>query len=306
MKIRGIGINGHPSWWRGDLKIFEEDLKLAQEVGFDYMEIPPHGLDVICGRKLNYKRLEKIKEIMGRYKLKYNVHAPDLLNFMDEEREELHKEVFFQVLEFSKEIGANLVVYHSGWVTSEVAKNKELFEKLKAKERESLAYFADIARDYGILLSVENSNIDLNIIQGKIFCYGINIYDLVDQIEKIDKPNVGITLDIGHGYIASKYIINYDFLSAIKRAKKFINNIHLHDNFGTVNDIKENIPYMYRIIYGWGDLHLPLGWGNIPFGKIFSIIRPNFTYITLELESRHRDEYKNSLEFAKKLCNLFL
>jgi sugar phosphate isomerase/epimerase len=305
MIIKGIGINGHPSLWQGDLKIFEEDLSFAQEIGFDYVEIPPHGLDVICGGKLNYKRLEKVKEIMGRYKLKYNVHAPDILSLMDNEREELHKNLFFNVLEFSKEIGSNLIVYHAGWVTNDIAKNKELFEKLKEKERESLAYFADIAMDYGIIISVENSNVDLNIIQGKIFCYGTNIYDLIDQIEKIGKPNVGITLDIGHGYIASKYL-KYDFFSAIKSAEKFINNIHLHDNFGAINDIKENIPYMYRFNYGLGDLHLPLGWGEIPFEKIFPIIKPNFVYITLELEPRHRDEYKNSLDFAKKLCNLFL
>jgi sugar phosphate isomerase/epimerase len=304
MIIKGIGINGHPSLWQGDLKIFEEDLKFAQEIGFDYIEIPPHGLDVICGGKLNYKRLEKVKEIMGRYKLKYNVHAPDILSLMDNEREELHKNVFFNVLEFSKEIGANLIVYHAGWVMSDIAKNKELFERLKEKERESLAYFADIAMDYGIMISVENSNVDLNIIQGKIFCYGANIYELIDQIEKIGKSNVGITLDIGHGYIASKYL-KYDFLSAIKSAEKFINNIHLHDNFGAINDIRENIPYMYRLNYGLGDIHLPLGWGEIPFEKIFSIIKPNFVYITLELEPRHRDEYKNSLDFAKKLCNLF-
>lgn len=302
-RIKGIGINGHPSLWQGDLKIFEEDLKFSQEVGFDYMEIPPHGLDVIVGGRINYKRLEKIKEIMEKYNLKYNVHVPDLLNLMDEKHESIQKEIFYSVLEFTKEINGELIVYHAGRINGEAAKNKDLLERLKEKERESLKEFADEARKLGIIISIENSSVDLSIIKGENFSYGVYIEELVKQVEKINKPNVGITIDLGHGYIASKYL-GYDFESSIKKAEKYINNIHLHDSFGIANNINEKIPYMYKVIYGLDDLHLPLGWGDLPFEKIFSMIKPDFTYITLELEPRHRDEYKESLKFAKKLANL--
>ncbi len=302
--IKGIGINGHPSLWQGDLKIFEEDLKFSQEVGFDFMEIPPHGLDVILGGKINYKRLERIKEIMGKYKLRYNVHAPDSLNLMERKYRSIQKEVFYSVLEFTKEIGGELIVYHAGRVGGENVKDKDALEELKGEEREVLREIAEEAEKLGIIISIENSNVDLDIIKGEDFSYGIYIEELVDQVEKINKPNVGITIDLGHSYISSKYL-GYDFEGSIKRGERYINNIHLHDCFGIVNDLDKKIPYMYKIIYGLDDLHLPLGWGNIPFEEVFSIIKPKFSYLTLELEVRHRDEYKESLLFAKKLCNLF-
>jgi len=303
--VKGIGINGHPSFWQGDLKAFEEDLKFAQEVGFDYMEIPPHGLDVIVGGKINYKRLEKIKEIMKKYNLKYNVHAPDLLNLMDEKYESIQKEVFYSVLEFTKEINGELIVYHAGRIYGEVIKDKELLERLKEKERENLKEIADEAKKLGIIISVENSNVDLGIISGEYYSYGVYIDELIEQVEKINRQNVGITIDLGHGYIASKYF-GYEFESTIKRAEKYINNFHLHDNFGIANEIDNRIPYMYKVIYGLDDLHLPLGWGRIPFEKIFSIVRPDSCYLTLELEVRHKEEYRESFLYAKNLCGLFL
>lgn len=303
--VKGIGINGHPSLWQGNLEIFEEDLKFSKEVGFDFMEIPPHGLDVIIGGKINYKRLERIKEIMKKYDLKYNVHAPDSLNLMDEKYRSIQKEVFYSVLDFTKEIGGELIVYHAGRVKGEIAKDKYTLEKLKEEEREILKEIAEESEKKGIIISIENSNVDIKIIRGEEFSYGVFIEDLVDQVEKINKSNVGITIDLGHGFISSKYL-KYDFFSSIKRAEKYINNIHLHDCFGTVNDIDGQIPYMYKIIYGLDDLHLPLGWGEIPFEEIFSMIKPNPLYLTLELEIRHKDEFKNSLFFVKKLSNLFL
>ena len=42
-------------------------------------------------------------------------------------------------------------------------------------------------------------------------------------------------------------------------------HMHLHDSFGRPTTVRKFYSDAERVAYGMGDLHLPLGWGAIPF-----------------------------------------
>ena len=59
------------------------------------------------------------------------------------------------------------------------------------------------------------------------------------------------------------------------------------------------------ITYGQGDIHLPLGWGNIPFEKIFSTLKLKKDILfNFELTHRYKKYYSQNVEKAKKLISL--
>lgn len=301
--IKSVGINGNYAMWEGDLEKLERWLALFETVGFDHVEIPPHGLDVIVGGNINKKRLERIKNILQRFKLNYTVHAPDFLNLMDSKNISLQKAVFRASLEFTYEIGGKILVYHAGKVPADYAKDEVLLEDLKAMERELLREFSDSISNTDILIGVENADVDPSIVFGKKYAYGALIDKLVEQISKIDKPNIGITLDFGHARVASTYF-GFDYLSSIMLASPYIKSLHVYDSFGRPNYMDESLPYMFQIVYGLDDLHLPLGWGNIPLEEVFSKLEISQAFMTIELDYRYKDEYSESLRLARHLASL--
>jgi len=92
----------------------EKTLSNFQDIGFDYAEIPVHGVDAIFNGKINWLQIREIKDILKKFKLKYTVHGPDLLNLMDSSNFKLQKEIFKSGIEFANAIGAEIFVYHGG------------------------------------------------------------------------------------------------------------------------------------------------------------------------------------------------
>lgn len=301
--IKSVGINGNPAMWEGDLEKLEKWLVLFESLGFDHVEIPPHGLDVIIGGNINRKRLEKIKSILQQFRLNYTVHAPDFLNLMDSKNIDLQKAVFRASLEFTYEIRGRLLVYHAGKVPADYTKDEALLEDLKAMERELLREFSNSISNTDILIGVENADVDPSIVFGKKYAYSALIDKLVEQVSKIGKPNVGITFDFGHAKVASTYF-GFDYFSSIMLASPYINSLHVYDSFGKPNYMDESLPYMFQLIYGLDDLHLPLGWGDIPLGEIFSKLEISQAFMTIELNHRYKDEYSESLRIARYLASL--
>ena len=81
-------------------------------------------------------------------------------------------------------------------------------------------------------------------------------------------------------------------------------HIHMHDSFGNIETIPAYID-AEKTSYGQGDLHLPLGWGDIPFEKIFSEIKfPDNLNLNFELPIRYLKYFPENIEKAKKLLKL--
>ncbi len=131
---------------------------------------------------------------------------------------------------------------------------------------------------------------------------GVFIDKLVDQIARIAKPNVGITFDFGHARVASTHF-GFDYFSS-ELASPYINSLHVYDSFGRPNNVDRELPYMFQLIYGLGDLHLPPGWGNLPLEKSFSNLKISQAFMTLEIHPGYKDKYAEGLKTAKYLASL--
>ncbi|GAB4115415.1 MAG: TIM barrel protein [Candidatus Caldatribacteriota bacterium] len=317
----------------------EKSLTEIQDIGFDYAEIPVHGVDAIIMGKLNRFQTRIIADILKKVKLKYTVHGPNLLNLMDYHNFKLQKSIFKAGIEFAHTIGAELFVYHGGKIPlrekfsgegiiqnsiTKIPPRKKI-EKLKNIEVMALQELATFAHDLNVVIAVENSSPDVEeeffwelskninrqvnslLLQSKsIFLrevsrynYSSKIEELVEQIKKINHKNVGIALDFGHAFLASRYY-HFSFLDSIKLALPYLKHIHIHDCFGkpkiTQDDVDINL-----IQFGIGDLHMPIGWGEIPYEKVFPLIKSYKGILCLELKPRYKRFFHYSLQVLREL-----
>jgi len=293
MRIKGIGIDAHSPRLDGSLEVLEHDLALFQRVGFDYVEISVHGVDAILGGRLHERRVKEVQEIVGKFDLQYTVHSPDPLNLCDVERLDLQKAVFRASLEFAQAIGAEIMVYHGG-ATNPPNSNEEAglsVERLKEIEREALSELAYDAAALWVVIGVENVGPT---------SYSARIVELVEQVRKINHPNVGITLDFGHAYLTARPL-GYDFLEAIELAAPNIVHVHVHDNFGRVLRFPQDVPYIYTAPLGVNDMHLPPGWGEIPYREVFSRLKDYQGVVLMELKPRYSPYFEEALQEMRRL-----
>ena len=343
MHIKGIGINIDSSTIDGDLDLLEKTLANIQDKGFDYAEIPVHGVDAIFKGKLNWLQTRAITDILKEFKLKYTVHGPDSLNLMDPSNFKLQREIFKSGIEFTNAIGGEIFVYHGGKIPLQeeikgegIRQNSLLkipslknIKRLKKIEVKTLQELATFAKDLGVTITIENISPELEeetlwelskqfngrtfpysavvpqtpkpvfLQEVRKYKYGTKIEELVDQVKEIDRDNVGVTLDFGHAYLASKYY-HFKFLDSIRLALPYIKHVHIHDCFG-----KPKVSYEEQDInliqFGIGDLHMPVGWGEIPYDKIFRLLKNYNGVLCLELKPRYKKFYKYSLERVKEL-----
>jgi sugar phosphate isomerase/epimerase len=114
----------------------------------------------------------------------------------------------------------------------------------------------------------------------------LRIGPIVEQIEAVGHPNVGMTLDLAHQHIAAT-ALGFNYLDAVAEAAPYVSHLHLNDNFGKLDmgfhDEADQAPY------GEADLHLPPGWGSIPFAEAFRRLANYDGYIIVELKERYRE-----------------
>jgi len=287
--IKGVGINAHSYRINGDLELLEADLAFFEEVGFDYVEIPIHGVDGVVGGQLNLDNMKKVKEALRKHHLKATVHCPDPLNLREGDFE-LSQKVFKSSIEFTSGIGAGILVYHAGnfKTSKQVSQHQDLARRKEIKALESLS---DFAAERGVQICVENVTGSLE--------------ELVRMVGEVDRENIGITCDFGHAFLFySVYGKEGDFLESIKKAVPYLRHVHIHDNFGrfTSDFVLDSLttPYIDRLPFGEGDLHMPPGMGKIPYNKIISLIKGYRGVVMMEIDPRYKDFYQEALTSIKK------
>jgi len=266
-----VGISTNADMIDGDLVRFGGQLEAVARSGADTAEIILHSLDVVVNGRLDPGVLAKVKQITSSFNLKYSIHLPFILNLLDYERLGIYTDVFRAGLRFAGEIGATAVVYHSSMAKLDAASLSHHYEPrygtqetsslskiLFQEDAERLSLLADEAASMGVLIGVENPNPPRDMTG--LCTYGFSPAALVEQVRQIGKPNLGVTLDFGHLYLAS-LDLGFDYIQAVRTLAPHAVHAHIHDNFGKP-DAGE--PYIQRLPYGLGDLHLPPGKGVLP------------------------------------------
>jgi len=320
MKIAGIGIDSSALGKTNQLNQFEHNLDTLVKMGYRVVEIGLEQFNLIINGEIKRPEFDNLKSLLKNFNLTYTVHGFLRLNLAYDERVELCRKIMNAQVEFCKEIGATCLVVHSGLeslttlrqgIRHTLLSNDELLQG-ERNEVVALKVAGKLASDADLLICVENGDAhlwELNVITqyggvpSDLAKYHARLLlpKIVDQLERVNHPNVAMTLDLGHLYIASK-ILGFEYLPAIKEAAFWIKHLHVSDNFGNLDRNVYNEPD--RWAFGEADMHMPPGWGCIPLKQAISCL-PDFNgYVILELNEGFRDYFKNALNIAKDLFHV--
>ena len=290
--MKKIGFTGQCP--NGDISALAEQIRRCKEASVNSLEISLYETDVICGKKLNLPELKILKDTVLNQGLDYTVHGELSVNLLDQDNFEDHKEVLKRDIEVSGEINATHLVTHFGQTTNVIYENKDTYFTHLKRQQECYAELGEYAKQYNVTLAIEN-----------LFPFKQNYYaplpnEIAKELNEINHPNIKCCLDISHAYINCTFR-NVHFIKELKAMGPLSEHIHMHDSFGKIERIWTYID-AEDTSYGQGDLHLPLGWGDIPFDKIFDEVEfPKNINLNFELPIRYEKYYKESIIKAREL-----
>jgi sugar phosphate isomerase/epimerase len=278
---------------RSDLSGLDRALGRIEDAGATHAELALFEADLIAGGHVLPGPRRQLEAICGRRRLRYTAHSTLSVNFMDEPNLELHKAVCRANLELAAAVGATVVVHHPGVIP--VRPTHEL-DRLHAVERGALREIGDLAGRLGLRLAVETLFVESEAE------YTADPVRLAAEIAAVAHPHVVGTLDVSHSYLMTSFR-GTPFASAVAAFAPVTGHFHLHDSFGRPPG---NLFGFYneseRVAFGVGDLHLPFGWGDIPFETLLPRlpVLPG-TLLTVELPERYWSELDACASFARRL-----
>jgi sugar phosphate isomerase/epimerase len=239
---------------QGDLAALDRALAECRAMGCDAAEIALYGEDLVANGRLREEAAARTAEVVRRHALHITVHGPLVTNFFDAPNLPLHQAVCAASLQATAALGSRIMVMHSG-----ILRDSALHAGAVAAERDSLRRMGDVAGKLGVTLCVENLFLETDGIPWTHDAAG-----LAAQIAAVDHPHVRATLDVGHAYLMAN-ALGQDYPETLRTLAPHVAHVHMQDQFGR----SIGLPHFYspgeRLAYGMGDLHLPLGWGDLPF-----------------------------------------
>jgi sugar phosphate isomerase/epimerase len=317
MQIGAIGLAVGVSSGKGRFQRLEESLAHVQGLGYELVELSFSSLGIIFDGKVHPEVLADLVAVTRNFDLRYTVHGLNRLNLAYDARHELCRRIMAAQIEVAKAVGASVLVYHSGLqaldavhygVRRTLLSDQELVEGAQ-REVEALRALAPQARDAGVLIGMENG--DSHLWEHNVLAQlgaeradlakhhaRLTIPPIVRQLEAIDDPAVGMTLDIAHLHIAA-HDLGFDYLEAVEAAAPWVRHLHANDNFGRLDwgfDTESD-----RWPYGEADIHLPPGWGSIPYEEVFARLSTYQGDLILEIKSAFVDYLGESLATMRRL-----
>ena len=262
-----------------DLGDLTAHLDEVEELGVDSIELPIFDMDLIVGGKIRQTQLETLRKACSGRRVGWTVHGPLSINLMDEPfRLPRHFEVLSAALEIAGVLGAKNYVLHSGFRPVQLSDG---IEAAYARQREWLARAGDTAKAHGVTICVENLFDDH---WGKF--HTARASRLAVEITAVGHPHVRATVDFSHAYLDCGFH-GFDVTAEVTPLAAVAHHLHIHDSFGRPDDI-----YMYttgeRLAYGHGDLHLPVGWGSVPWDSLLAACTfPQCVVFNIELDHRY-------------------
>lgn len=234
----------------------EAELALARRLGYEAVEISMDGTGLIYGGRPHQHMLRQALEEFSRHDLVYSVHSPSSLDLRDRANRDIHLTLAHTTLAFCRQVGGQVLVLH--------------FERRSSNPQDEAA-FEDAVRRLSdeagsVLLGIENIEVE-------------RVEPVIECVDRIGRPNVAMTLDVGHAYLAAAQF-RFDFFDAVQAALPHVRHVHVNDNFGRYDPLRLENFTLYRtqtpadtFPLGKGDLHLPVGWGAIPLEQAFDLLR---------------------------------
>jgi sugar phosphate isomerase/epimerase len=279
----------------GELDSLEADLRRLADMGVDTVELALTAIDLISGGRIIEERAERLVALTKQFDFRYTVHGLVSSNFMDPATQRYQLEAAKALVQLCDRVGSGILVQHGGALRAD-----QLQERAGAdeREREALTELADFARPYNVRIALEN------IFTTELGQYRQTPAEVAETVKAVNHPNVVALIDFSHAYIESTYK-GLNFREQIAAMAPVTGHLHVHDSFGRPQGFYKAFFPQENTAMGIGDLHMPLGWGDIEWDSIFAELDflPG-TVLMMEIGHRYRNEQPASLERARKLAGL--
>lgn len=265
----------------------------AEALGADFVELPLYAMDLIARARPVPSSVRAARAILAGRPLRYTVHGPMAINLMDPHaRLARHQDVLKAALEVSAELGGVHFIIHTGvYDDSRRAESEDLY----AQQRDILTAFGEAAEQLGQIIAVEN------IWASRPGQRTALPSRLAREIAQIGHTHIWACLDVSHGYLRAAKD-GADFAQEIAALAPFARHVHVHDSFGLP---PETATYYRseRLAYGEGDLHLPLGLGDIPWRTLMESLQfPGGVVFNIELAPPYWSELAETLARTRELA----
>ncbi|MFD1254512.1 Xylose isomerase-like TIM barrel [Devosia equisanguinis] len=290
-----IGTGFNVSSADGEIDSMHQDLRALAEMGVDTVELGITGVDIIAGGRIIPERLQRLLSSTSQFDFRYTVHGLVSSNFMDPVTQRYQLDAAKALVELCDRVGARVLVQHGGNLRADQIDERAGAD---AREREALTELAEFARPYGVHIALEN------IFTTEPGQYRQTPAQVAETVKAVNHPNVVALIDFSHAYIESTYR-GLDFFAEIAAMAPVTGHLHVHDSFGRPQGFFRGYHVQENTALGIGDLHMPLGWGDIDWERIFSELTflPD-TVLMMEIGRRYRAEQPASLERARALAGL--
>ena len=280
-----------------DANDFLERVEEVNKFNPSSIELMGFNMDLLNKGKILNSKTDKIKKILYGYNFIKTMHGPLSVNFLDKaDILEDHFNVCISYINLAKILGVTSIVLHTGFC--EFSDQNSLNIKYN-KQSDYFRRIADRAGENEISILIEN-----------IFPFFKNAHTasptyLRDELAKINHPYLKGCLDVSHAYIFCSSS-NEDFLKNIKDFGQYSKHWHVHDSYGKSDVLFKPFNQSEALAYGIGDLHLPLGDGDLPWQKIINLTQPdNETMFNIELNPRYWSELGRCFSYLRKLLEKY-
>ena len=291
--IIGTGFNAGSE--DGELFSLEADLRALADMGVDTVEIGLTGIDLIAGGRIIPERAQRLADLTRQFDFRYTVHGLVASNFMDPATQRFQIDAAKALVELSDRIVARILVQHGGHIRADQWHDRAGADD---RERDALTELADFAKPYGVRIALEN------IFTTEPGQYRQTPAEVAETVKAVNHPMVVALIDFSHAYIESTYR-GLDFRAQLRAMAPVTGHLHVHDSFGRPQGFYKPFFPQENTAMGIGDLHMPLGWGDIAWEEIFAELTflPD-TVLMMEIGRRYRAEQPASLERALRLAEL--
>ena len=310
--IHHIGVPSDARGGTKSLKRLEQELDYLQRLGYTVIEIDLIAFGVIINGEVQPRPVANLAAVLNNFDLAYTVHGLSRLNLAYDPRHELCRQIMASQIEICRAIGAAQLVYHSGLqaldqvrygVRRTLLSDDELAQGAQ-REVEAFKALAPLAAAAGVVIGMENGDshrwehnlmAQFGLPRAALAKHHARLYidPIVRQLEAINHPHVALTLDIAHLHIAA-HDMGFDYLAAVETAAPWVKHLHANDNFGRLDWGFDNEPDRWP--YGEADIHLPPGWGSIPYEEVFARLPDYAGDLILEIKPGFQDYLDEALQ----------
>lgn len=256
--------------------------------GFDFYELEITNYSLMANHTWIKKREDDFISALRDIPLEYSLHLPLLLDLGDSEDKSHYQDLFKSFVEFANELKIKDFVLHPSRYKDSNAVNEETVQ---------LRALAPLFRDAGIKVHLENL---LNQKYNGCYSYNVAINDNIRLLNELDEPCYGYCFDFGHANITTKFR-EENLVEEFDRAFEYTTHLHIHDNFGKIPEEGKKLNKHESAMLGFGDMHMPPGWGDVPYQELRGHLALYEGKAVIELFKDYLDDLDDILATTKAL-----